>query len=386
MVEHIVPYISSNRIPLLRWFLSSATLNVPLAAAPVAFSLVALSLTEETSGGAAIILVMTIAQVVGAIPVTRLGKNLHSASFLRLMVVFRTVALALIMLCTYYRAPFALLLPLAALAGSVNAAAYGYMRTILNQLTPASKLPRALGVASTLNEVTFVLAPVMASGLGSISPVLAILAMTVIGAIPILSAPDFQSTPMPQAKHVEGSLFQPRIMMWLICAVAGSSTVAAVEIGAVALALDFGYQPVMAVLFTVPLCVASVSGGIWVSVRNRAATHNAVVVQLSIMSLGAILAALHFSIATTILGAVLIGSMLAPLGTHYALILDTLAPPEKRPELFALLRTANAIGIIVASGMLTVLSLSTALGVASALMCVVAVGAGVFSITRRAKE
>jgi hypothetical protein len=74
--------------------------------------------------------------------------------------------------------------------------------------------------------------------------------------------------------------------------------------------------------------------------------------------------------------------MLAPLGTYYALVLDTLAPPQKRAELFALLRTANATGIIIASGMLTALSLSTALGVVAALISVVTVGVGVLSVSR----
>lgn len=72
--------------------------------------------------------------------------------------------------------------------------------------------------------------------------------------------------------------------------------------------------------------------------------------------------------------------MLAPLGTHYALVLDTLAPPQKRPELFALLRTANALGIIVASGMLTVIPLSAALVAVAGLMSAVAASVGAISI------
>ena len=56
---------------------------------------------------------------------------------------------------------------------------------------------------------------------------------------------------------------------------------------------------------------------------------------------------------TTIVGAVLIGFVLAPLGTYYSLILDRLAPPQRRPEVFALLRTANAVGVIFASAVLT---------------------------------
>lgn len=74
------------------------TLTVPQAAGPVAFSFVALSLIGEASGGAALILAMTIAQVVGAIPITRLGGNAPAGIYLRLLVVFRTLALGAIAL------------------------------------------------------------------------------------------------------------------------------------------------------------------------------------------------------------------------------------------------------------------------------------------------
>ncbi len=173
-----------SRWPLLRWFGCSATLNTPQAAAPVAFSLIALSLIGNAGGGAAMMLAMTVAQVVGAVPITRLGTNYSAATFLRLLVIFRTLALSAVVLCAYYRAPFGLLIVFAAVAGLVNGAAFGYLRSLLNHFTPASRLPRALGIAATLNELTFVLGPVLASGLGAVSPVLAVLALTVLGAIP----------------------------------------------------------------------------------------------------------------------------------------------------------------------------------------------------------
>jgi hypothetical protein len=372
-----------GRWPLVRWFISSATLNVPQAAGPVAFSLVALSLIGEASGGAAIILAMTLAQVVGAIPITRLGKHLPSATFLRLLVAFRTAALAAVGLCAQYQAPFAWIVVSAALAGSVNGAAYGHLRSLLNHFTTVSRLPRALGIAATLNEVTFVLAPVAASGLSAVSPVFAVAALTVLGAVPALLIPQAGQTHFEDVPHAEASVLSPSILLWLTCAAAGGSTVAAIEIGAVALALKFGYEPALAILFTVPLCLASVTGGIWVSVRNRMATRKAVLTQLSIMTLGAALAAFGPSLATTVVGAVLIGSMLAPLGTYYALVVDTLVPPQKRPEVFALLRTANSVGIIFASAVLTAVSLSGALIVVTGTMFAVTLTVAFAPVGRR---
>lgn len=364
---------TSSAAPLVRWFISSATLTVPQAAGPVAFALVALALTGDTSGGAAMILAMTLAQVAGAIPITRAGRGLPPTTFLRLLVIFRTAALGAVALFAHYSAPFMWLVAFSALAGAVNGAAFGYLRTVLNELAPAGKLPRALGIAATLNEVTFVLAPVAASGLGTISPVFAVLAIAALGAIPALLVPTVTSTPMEDVHHPDASVISPAILLWLMCAAAGGSTVAALEIGAVALALHFGYAPALAILFTVPLCIASVAGGIWVSVRNRMASRRAVLIQLTIMTIGAILAALQISMAVTVLGAVLIGAVLAPLGTYYSLVLDSLAPPKKRPEVFALLRTANATGVIVASAVMTAVSLSTALIVVSCLMITVVI-------------
>lgn len=369
--------------PLVRWFISAATLSVPQAAGPVAFSLVALSLTGDTSGGAAMILAMTLAQVVGAIPITRCGRNLPAATFLKLLVAFRTLALGLIALCVAYEASFVWLILFAALAGTVNGAAFGYLRSVLNQLAPAARLPRALGISATLNELTFVLAPVAASGLGTISPVFAVLALTVLGSIPALLVPRTRAARIDGVKHSDGSVLSPSILLWLMCAAAGGATVAAIEIGAVALALNFGYEPALAILFTVPLCLASVAGGMWVSVRNRMAARRTVLAQLTIMTLGSVLAALQLSIVTTVVGAVLIGFVLAPLGTYYSLILDTLAPPQRRPEVFALLRTANAVGVIFASAVLTIISLSMSLTVVTVMMTIVTMVVGIASLKRQ---
>jgi len=367
-----------GRWPLLRWFASSATLSVPQAAGPVAFSLLSLGLTGDPSQGAAIMVAMTLAQVLGAIPITRIGKSQPTARFLRLLIGIRTAALVTVALLAAYGVSIGWLIAFAAIAGSVNGAAFGYLRSLLNALTPASRLPRALGISATLNEVTFVLAPVMASGLGVVSPVFAILAVAMLGAIPALLVPDVGAAHLPDAPQSSGSVLSPAIVLWLACAAAGGATVASVEIGAVALALSFGYQPALAIIFTVPLCLASVAGGVWVSLRNRRSSRTAVVIQLAVMALGAALAACEISVTTTVVGAVLIGGVLAPLGTHYSLVLDSLAPPHRRAEVFALLRTANAVGVILAGIALTTLSLTAALATVTGLMlaATLAVGAG----------
>lgn len=387
------PDAPPNRWKLLRWFISSGTLGVPQAAGPIAFSLVALSLTGQATGGAAMMLAMTLAQVCGAIPIARLGKSLPLATFLKLLVIVRTVALAALALLAAYEASFTWLIAAAAVAGLVNGAASGYLRAVLNHLAPAARLPRALGIAATLNEVTFVLAPVAASGLGTVSPVFAVLALALVGAVPALLVPSTGAVHLADVRGVDvhgggtrevgGSVLSPSILLWLMCAAGGGAAIAAIEIGAVALALNFGYEPALAIMFTVPLCLASVAGGIWVSVRNRMATRKAVMGQLVVMTLGSALVALNLSVTITAIGAVLIGSVLAPLATYYSLILDTLAPPQRRAEVFALLRTANATGVIFASAVMTVVSLSVALIVVTGLMVVITAVVGIASVRRQ---
>lgn len=355
---------------------------MPQAAGPIAFALVALGLTGDAKGGAAMMLAMTLAQVAGAIPIVRLTRGLKLATALRLLVALRTVALAGIAVLAMHQASFVWLVALAAIAGSVNGAAFGQLRALLTQLVPAGRLPRALGIAATVNEATFVLAPVAASGLGTVSPVFAVLALAALGALPALLVPHVDATPGEDAHRAGGSALSRPMLLWLLCAMAGGATVASIEIGAVALALNFGYEPALAILFTVPLCLSSVAGGIWVSVRNRMAARRTVVLQLAVMAAGVGLAALNLSVVATIAATILIGSVLAPLATYYSLILDTLAPPQRRAEVFALLRTANACGVIFASAMLSVVSLSMAMMLVAGLMLVAAASVGLATAGR----
>lgn len=344
-----------------RWFVSNALLAAPQAAAPVAFALLALPLTSDAKSGAAIVMAMTAAQVLGAVPVARLGRTYNAVTYLKLLVVIRTLAFSTIAFLAAWKAPFVLMIIAGAAAGFVNGAASGYMRAILNYITGPERLLKSLGIAATLNEVTFVAAPVAASLLGSLSPPLAIAAMTVIGSAPLLLIPPLPHARAPAPTATDSGLLKPSVLLWLFCAMAGGAAVAAIEVGAVALALDFGFRPEFGIIFTVALCIASVCGGVWVSVRNRFAQRRTVVLLLAVAATGIALVCLRHSVELSVIGCVIVGLMIAPLGTYYSVILDGLAPPSKRAEVFALLRTASSIGVIFSSAMLTWTSLTWAL-------------------------
>lgn len=363
---------SRSRLDLLRWQAGCGTFGVPQAAAPIAFALVALPITGAAESGAAMVFAMTAAQVLGAVPVSRLGRRFNAVRYLRALIAVRTAAFAAVTVLAAREAPFALLIAAVIAAGAVNGAAYGYQRLLLNHLVEPAGLPRALGVAATLNEIAFALSPVAASLLGGVSPVWAMAAITALGMGPMLLMPSIPEARGPQAGDPARARrrIPPTALLWLFCAVASGGAVAAVEVGAVSFALAFGLEPKWAFLFALVLCAGSVAGGVWVSVRNRMPGPWKVVAFLAATAAGSGLVLSGGHIASTLAGAAAIGLFLPLLGTFYSLALDGLAPPGRRAEVFALLRTATTLGVIAASGLLALLGLQAALAGSLALLLI----------------
>lgn len=351
---------SDTRSRVVRWQAGNGLAGVPQAAAPIAFALLAWPITGSAESGAVLVLAMTAAQIAGAVPVSRLGNRFDGVRYLRALVAIRTTALLVVTGLAAAGSPFPLLVAAAVAAGSVNGAAHGYQRMLLTRLVAADRLPRALGVAATLNELTFAASPVLASLLGAVSPVAAMTVITVLGAGPMVLMP---RVPVPRSEPRAGGR-QPiprAAYLWLFCALACSGSVAAVEVGAVSLALSFGMAPGLAFVFAVVLCAGSVTGGVWVSVRNRMLPARTVVVLLAVATASATMILAGGHLATTLAGAAVLGFLLPQFGTFYSLSLDRLAPPDRRAEVFALQRTAGSLGVITISALLAVAGLRAAL-------------------------
>ncbi|MFJ4175259.1 MFS transporter [Microbacterium sp. NPDC089696] len=337
------------------------TFGVPQAAAPIAFSLLALPLTGSAEAGSGMVFAMTVTQVIAATPLSRFGTRFNPVSYLRALLIVRTVALLGVTYAAYAAAPMPVLITAAAAAGLTNGAAYGYQRSLLNYLVEPERLPRALGIAATLNEVTFAVSPVLAAALGAVSPVFAMFALTVLGIGPLVLMPSVPQAQAPvRVKTTRRTPLPKAIYIWLVCAAAGSGVVAAVEVGAVPFAVLFGLAPEWGFIFALTLCIGSVAGGVWVSIRNRILTRRQVVTFLVLTSAGAVLVGLRVNIALLLAGAVLVGFCLPALGTYYSLVLDQLSPPERRAEVFALMKTSNALGIVGVSGVLAIGGLDVA--------------------------
>jgi hypothetical protein len=371
---------------LVRWYLAGSLFSVPQAAGPIAFALLALPLTGSAESGAAIVLAMTLAQVAGAVPVARWGRAFNIVGYFRLLVAIRTAALLGVAGLAAAAAPFPALLGMAALAGLVNGAAFGYQRSVVNHLVAAGGMPRALGIAATLSETTFVAAPVLASVLGTVDAVFALLVLTLMGGLPALLMPMVAQARAPaRPEGHRGRLMRRSTAVWLGATLANSAVVSSIEVGAVALAMRYGMAPAMGFVFTVALCAASVAGGVWVSVRNRPPRRGHAAALMAAMALGAALVAAQLPVPATVAAVVLVGCCMAPLSTAYSLLLDEVAAAHEKAELFALQRTMNAVGIIVTSATLSLGSLAVTQWVAVAVMAgMAAVVAGAAWIGRRA--
>ncbi|GAB3422016.1 MFS transporter [Flindersiella endophytica] len=362
-----------------RWIAANLGTAVPASMAPIAFGLATLSSQGDLNGGALMMTAMTATQVVGAVPITAAGRRWSAAGYARALAGFRTLALAGLGVAIAARAPLAVLVVAAGLAGLVNGAIFGLLRAILNDMVAANQLPRALGIAATANELIFVIGPILASTIGGASVLTAVGIMAIASALPLVTLPRVAhrmasaagsasgSAPGPALARVRQGAMRLGTMVWLLAAGSASACVASVEVGAVALAVRHELAPSAAFFFTVPLCVGSVLGGVWTSVRNRRLRQPAVVAMmlLTVAGLGAV--AWDGWIGSAIAGAVLIGLFLAPLGMSFSLFLDDVLPPDRRAEGFALLRTSKAVGLIAASSVIAFGSLAAAFLVSAAL-------------------
>ena len=349
-----------------RWVAANVGVAIPLSMAPITFGLATLS-QGDVNGGALMVAAMTGAEVLGAVPIAATGRRFSATGFARLLAAVRAVAFVGLALALAADASLVVLVAAASLAGVVNGALVGVLRAILNGMVATDRLPRALGVAATANELVFVSGPILASTLGGSSVIAAVGVMAISSAVPIGALPHVPRRASAEPSRARSGSVPLSTGIWLFARVAMTCCVASIEVGAVALAIDQGLPPRAALLFVVPLCVASVLGGVWVSIRNRRLGLPTVAVMLLLTASAMLLVRADTWIWTAIAGAVLVGLFLAPLSTAFSLFLDDLLPDDRRTEGFALLRSSHAIGLIVASALIAFVSLDAAFSVAGAL-------------------
>lgn len=354
-----------------RWLATNVGVAIPQSMAPITFGLAGLAIGSVRSG-ALMMTAMTVAQVVGAVPLAAAGGGLSALAYARVLMAFRTLAFIGLTLAIAGGLPLVVLVATAALAGLVNGAVFGILRAILNDVVAASKLPRALGMAAAANELVFVTGPILASLIGAVSVVGSVAVMAGASFLPVVLLPRMPHGQSPRSTRGEGSI-PTAAAVWVFATVGSSACVSSVEVGAVALAIRHDLAPSAALLFTVPLCLASTLGGVWVSVRNRRWRQSRVAAMLLLTGAGMVVVASTPGVAFAISGVVLVGAFLAPLDTSFSLSLEDILPAGRRAEGFALLRAARGIGLIIGSSALAFRSLHASFLVAAALALISAI-------------
>ncbi|WP_246622884.1 hypothetical protein [Rhizobium laguerreae] len=357
----------------LRWAACYGLFSVPRAGAPIAFALAALASTGDASDGAKVLAAMSTAQLLGAVPIAKLGRHLHRSSFFRILIAIRTAAMLACAIACASHASIQILIGSAAVAGLVQGAAFGYLRNAANQLIEPSRMIKTLGIGVIAAEVTFLITPIFSAALGSMSAALAIAAIAIIGSTPAIFLPNIAQATTPTALSPKGVI--PRgVQVWLACACVNAAAVSAIEIGAVSIALGLSLKPEHGAVITGTLCVASLAGSTWMSMRNRQYRACHVLIMLSLATAGAALIAINYSLATSLLGSAIVGAAGVPLIAYCSFEIGNQVAPEMRPEVFSLLKTTTSAATILISALIGWTSIVITLHIATALLASAVLG------------
>lgn len=354
---------------LMRWIAANACSSIPQSMAPITFGLATLP-QGHLNGGALMMTAMIAAQVLGAFPIAAAGRWFGMPAYARALFAFRTLAFIGLVLAITAGAPLAALVVAASLAGMVNGAIFGLLRASVRGMVTSNKLLRALGVAATANELVAVSGPILASTIGGASVIAAVGVMALASALPLVLLPHIGHRPPLERTRIRQEPIPLSTAIWLLAAASEAACVASIEVGALALALHYELAPIAALLFTVPLCVASVLGGVWISIRNRRLRQRTVIIMFLLNVIGMLTLAWSTWIGTAIAGVILVGSSLAPLGMSFSLLIEDVLPQARRAEGFALLRTSTSVGVIIASSVIAFGSLATSFIVSAVLVSV----------------
>lgn len=335
----------------IRWAVAYGLFGAPRAGASIAFALAALSITGDPADGATALAIMTTAQLVGALPIARLGRGANSISFFKTLIFIRTTALLACATACGTGAPYAVFIAAAVAAGLVQGAAFGYLRDSANYLVVQSQMTRAVASAAFASELTFLATPILAASLGSVSASFSIATIAILGAVPAMILPSARCNVESRVAAPLTKSLTPEVLLWLGCACASSAAISGIEVGAVSLAMGFNLQAGYGAIFTGTLCAASLVGSMGNGLLNKAYSNQQVAAMFLSIIIGMALI-LQNSFGLSILGCALVGICAPSLGIHYSLQLNRLVTPEMRAEVFSAMKISTSFGTILASATL----------------------------------
>jgi predicted MFS family arabinose efflux permease len=330
---------------------SSILARLPLAMFSIALLVNAQHLTGSFAVAGAVSGAYAIA---GAVAAPLLGRLIDRCGQTTVLVASPTVA-ALVLLATGLApssTPPAVLVALAAAAGISTPPLSACIRTLLpGMVTDASRLPALFAFESTVLEVTFVLGPPLALGVGAIWSTGTAVALA--GIVMLAATLAFAAQPASRAWRPDptaprprgGSLRSPAIVTLALIEIGTGAVFGATEVGVTAASKALGSTAAAGPLLGL-WGLGSLFGGIAATRLGGGARRSGGVILL-LTALAVAHGALMFAtggvlaIAAVIL---LAGATIAPTAASLYAMVDRFAPAGTRTEAFAWVLTAGSTG------------------------------------------
>jgi len=269
-----------------------------------------------------------------------------------------------------FRAPAALLVLLAAIAGALAAGVGGGLRSLLSDAVPPRLLAPAIAIDATIIDMVVVAAPLLVLVAALVGPPGAIVAMAGASAVAALlvrglrGAPDIAVSGVLPPPDRWAVWRNPRFVFWLLVSLAFGHTCGTAEIGALPLATRLGGGTGTAAGLVAALAATSALSGVAYAAFAHRLAVGAVTrecVLLALLILGCLALGLATGWATAAAAMIALGLYTAPLNTVRSQAAEGEAPPTQKAEAFSVLFAANNIGFALPGLLLAILPLSATL-------------------------
>lgn len=365
-----------------RWLVSYEASIVPAAMGPVAFGVAMLASTGSAQTGAALMAAMVVGQVSMAVPLEALTRGYRSKRILVLFLVIQATALACLTVAIHARSPLPLLIVLAAVSGAPIGLAFSLFRYLLAQSSSRHMMVRRIAISLTVNEVCYIVCPIAASmvaGRYPLMPMLLMVGSVLASAVLATRLVD----PEPAGRQPSGNVFLRAVVPWLLSVFLSSAALAFVEAGTVAIALRIGWPAGVAGMIAAVSGLASGVAGSYVAYRSPKATPEWVFALMAMTVAGVVLIAVSTTGGLVMLGSVVIGLGVAPLGTFLSVLIQDEIPESRLSAAMTLYRAAHGLGIGAAALLLALLTVPVTGVVIAVAVAVIGTGCAMAVYRRR---
>lgn len=323
-----------------RWSAGVQLARLPSTMAPLAFTLLATTITGSYRLGGVLMSVFVVAGLLGAIPAGRLLDRIGPSRGLRLLLSCSAVGFAALLTASDGPLVLALVVIPGAIAGGLN----GGFRTLLAGTIPDAQLPRAVAVDAMILEGVLIAGPVLVSLLSLGGSLLPPAGMATACAFSALLVPSRE-----HRRHVRAD--RPALpiraaLPWLACQFAIGHLLSTIEVAPLPLVQRLGAPAALAGLVIAVLSGSSIVGSALYAWRGARWKPN---LFLGGFVLGGVSVAADLGWPGLIAGAMLIGLSVGPLVTTASVAMQRLLPEGRRSEGFSVSFAVQGTGFALGS-------------------------------------